>query len=101
MVAMAVGRQAGAIDVDPPKWWPDEGRHRAKGAAHMDQKLDGKTALVTGGSAGIGLGITRCFLEAGANVMITSRKADKCEEAGRRPRPRTPRPGRLAGQPRR
>ncbi|MGH1490504.1 MAG: SDR family NAD(P)-dependent oxidoreductase, partial [Acidimicrobiales bacterium] len=47
----------------------------------MDQKLEGKTALVTGGSAGIGMGIARCFLEAGANVMITSRKADKCEEA--------------------
>ena len=46
-----------------------------------DQKLEGKTALVTGGSAGIGMGIARCFLEAGANVMITSRKAEKCEEA--------------------
>ncbi len=47
----------------------------------MDHKLDGKTALVTGGSAGIGMGIARCFLEAGGNVMITSRKAEKCEEA--------------------
>jgi NAD(P)-dependent dehydrogenase (short-subunit alcohol dehydrogenase family) len=47
----------------------------------MDQKLAGKTALVTGGSAGIGFGITKVFLEAGANVMITSRKAEKCEEA--------------------
>lgn len=47
----------------------------------MDQKLEGKTALVTGGSAGIGRGIARCFLEAGGNVMITSRKAEKCEEA--------------------
>ncbi|MEM7326362.1 MAG: SDR family oxidoreductase [Actinomycetota bacterium] len=47
----------------------------------MDQKLAGKTALVTGGSAGIGMGIARCFLEAGGNVMITSRKAEKCEEA--------------------
>jgi NAD(P)-dependent dehydrogenase (short-subunit alcohol dehydrogenase family) len=47
----------------------------------MDQKLEGKTALVTGGSAGIGMGIARCFLEAGGNVMLTSRKAEKCEEA--------------------
>lgn len=47
----------------------------------MDQKLAGKAALVTGGSAGIGLGIAKTFLAAGANVMITSRKAEKCEEA--------------------
>jgi NAD(P)-dependent dehydrogenase (short-subunit alcohol dehydrogenase family) len=47
----------------------------------MDHKLEGKTAVVTGGSAGIGKGIAKTFLEAGGNVMITSRKADKCEEA--------------------
>ena len=47
----------------------------------LSEKLEGKTALVTGGSAGIGMGIARCLLEAGANVMITSRKADKCEAA--------------------
>jgi NAD(P)-dependent dehydrogenase (short-subunit alcohol dehydrogenase family) len=52
-----------------------------QGLVTVDQKLEGKTALVTGGSAGIGMGITRCFLEAGGNVMITSRKAEKCEEA--------------------
>lgn len=50
-------------------------------STQMDQKLEGKTALVTGGSAGIGMGIARCMLEVGANVMITSRKADKCEQA--------------------
>lgn len=47
----------------------------------MELRLEGKTALVTGGSAGIGKGIAQAFADAGANVMITSRKADKCEAA--------------------
>ncbi|BBY57842.1 SDR family oxidoreductase [Mycolicibacterium sarraceniae] len=43
--------------------------------------LAGKTALVTGGSSGIGVMIARGLLQAGASVIISSRKADKCEQA--------------------
>jgi NAD(P)-dependent dehydrogenase (short-subunit alcohol dehydrogenase family) len=43
--------------------------------------LSGKTAVVTGGSRGIGLMIARGLLEAGARVYISSRKADACAAA--------------------
>lgn len=42
--------------------------------------IEGKTALVTGGSRGIGLMIARGFVEAGARVTITSRKREVCDE---------------------
>ena len=42
--------------------------------------IEGKTALVTGGSRGIGLMIARGMVEAGANVYISSRKAEVCEQ---------------------
>lgn len=42
--------------------------------------IEGKTALVTGGSRGIGLMIARGMVEAGATVYISSRKADVCEQ---------------------
>lgn len=45
--------------------------------------IAGKTALVTGGSRGIGLMIARGYLEAGAKVYISSRKADVLQEVER------------------
>ena len=43
--------------------------------------LEGKTALVTGGSRGLGLQIAEALGEAGAKVMLTSRKAEDLEES--------------------
>ncbi len=43
--------------------------------------LSGRTALVTGGSRGLGLQMAEALGEAGARVMITSRKAPDLQEA--------------------
>ena len=43
--------------------------------------LKGKTALVTGGSRGLGLQMAHALGEAGARIMLSSRKASDLEEA--------------------
>ena len=43
--------------------------------------LTGKTALVTGGSRGLGLQMARALGEAGARIMLSSRKAADLEQA--------------------
>jgi len=43
--------------------------------------LSGKTALITGGSRGLGLQIAHALGEAGAKVMLSSRKAEDLEVA--------------------
>lgn len=43
--------------------------------------LDGKVAVITGSSKGIGRAIAEAMASAGARVVISSRKADACEDA--------------------
>ena len=43
--------------------------------------LSGKTALITGGSRGLGLQMAHALGEAGAKVMLSSRKAEDLEQA--------------------
>ncbi|MEB2282686.1 SDR family oxidoreductase [Lysinibacillus xylanilyticus] len=42
--------------------------------------LKGKTAIITGGGRGLGAQIAQGFAEAGANIVLCSRKVEACEE---------------------
>ncbi|WP_433527466.1 SDR family oxidoreductase [Nocardia pseudovaccinii] len=47
----------------------------------MLNRFEGKTAIVTGASRGIGLGIAQRLVDEGARVVITARKQDALDEA--------------------
>jgi NAD(P)-dependent dehydrogenase (short-subunit alcohol dehydrogenase family) len=47
----------------------------------MDLQLKGKTAIVTGGSAGIGLAITKALVAEGVTVTVPGRSKEKLEKA--------------------
>jgi NAD(P)-dependent dehydrogenase (short-subunit alcohol dehydrogenase family) len=49
----------------------------------MDLRLDGKVALVTGASRGIGQAIAKAYADAGAQVMLSSRKQEALEAAAK------------------
>lgn len=47
----------------------------------LELALDGTVVLVTGGERGVGLGITRAFLRAGATVITCARHPRECPQA--------------------
>jgi len=49
-----------------------------KTAQHFD--LSEKVIVVTGGTRGLGLAMVRAFAEAGAKLVVSSRKAEACED---------------------
>ena len=47
----------------------------------MSRKLENKVAVITGGSAGIGLGAAKRFVDEGAKVFITGRRQSELDKA--------------------
>ena len=90
----SVGRRLGARNV----WrlWPPSPRTGTGGGGVPDLRwptavpgnerrhgvtnFEGRTALVTGGSRGIGLGIARSLVDRGARVVLTARKPEALAE---------------------
>lgn len=57
----------------------------ATGGSVLDRfRLDGKVVLVTGASSGLGVAFAEALVQAGAAVVIGSRRADKLAETARR-----------------
>ncbi|WP_106847815.1 SDR family NAD(P)-dependent oxidoreductase [Blastococcus sp. Marseille-P5729] len=55
---------------------------------HQTPDLTGKVAIVTGGSRGLGRAMSLAFADAGADVVVASRKLDSCEEVAEQVRQR-------------
>ena len=47
----------------------------------METSLDGRVALITGGSMGLGFAMGRAFYDAGARVALLARRQDRLDEA--------------------
>ena len=64
------------------------------------KKLEGKIALVTGGSSGIGLATARRFVDEGAAVFITGRRQAELDAAVKKSKvPTRPDKGSHRGKP--
>jgi ribitol 2-dehydrogenase len=65
--------------------------HKPSEERNMTNKMDGKTAAITGAASGIGLECARILIEEGARVVLIDRAEDRlntlCEELGESAKP--------------
>ena len=62
--------------------WEVLARKEKRGFMSLDVfKLDGRVALITGGSRGLGFVMAKALAEAGADVVVTSRQKEKALES--------------------
>ncbi len=46
----------------------------------LEEALNGKTIIITGGGTGLGKAMTKYFMQLGANCVISSRKLDVLQQ---------------------
>jgi phosphoglycerate dehydrogenase-like enzyme len=61
--------------------WLDAHQNSAGTGKTMPKRLEGKTAVVTGGTEGIGLATAKLFVKEGAYVFVTGRRQKELDEA--------------------
>lgn len=79
----------GVRKMDPINLWVPKSIARATGKASMPKRIQrvlpglhrGKTAMITGGSLGIGLQLGRYLAMAGARILLSARSPDKLDAA--------------------
>jgi NAD(P)-dependent dehydrogenase (short-subunit alcohol dehydrogenase family) len=89
--ALDAMHRAGAVDapVPPNNRIPENGVTSADGFVRLQEprkdcamsKLNGKIAVITGGSSGIGLAAAKRFVEEGAHVFIMGRRQSELDKA--------------------
>src|SRR5580658_9337800 len=59
---------------------PEMGKQLRRGATSMNIDLTGRTAVITGGSRGLGEAMAKALAESGAKIALVARDAKRLEQ---------------------